>query len=128
MSADEFWDADDKVRRARLQNLAGETDRAYLVALRVSGSPALAEEVVQEAFARILSGPPLEDLGPHALRDYLLKTVRGMTIHTLESARAARQREEGQAMATRSEPVGPDENSARNEEARAELPQEERER
>jgi hypothetical protein len=40
--------------REQVAALARETDRAFLVAFRVTSSRALAEEAVQEAYARLL--------------------------------------------------------------------------
>ena len=38
--------------------LARESPRAYLIALRILGSPALAEEAVQDAYAKLIQRPP----------------------------------------------------------------------
>lgn len=53
-----------------------ETSRAPLLAylVRVSGNPDLAEEVLQEAYVRLLNASP-RDLRPEALRGWLLTTA-----------------------------------------------------
>ncbi|BDU70585.1 RNA polymerase sigma24 factor [Geothrix oryzae] len=53
-----------------------ETSRAPLLAylVRASGNPDLAEEVLQEAYVRLLNASP-RDLRPEALRGWLLTTA-----------------------------------------------------
>src|SRR5262245_52547732 len=63
--------------RQRLVELAGQADGAYLAALRATGSQALAEEAVQEAFAKLIR-LPIRDEGQAQARVYLIKTARSL--------------------------------------------------
>ncbi|MCK6471622.1 MAG: RNA polymerase sigma factor [Planctomycetes bacterium] len=111
---------------------AEQTDRAYMLALRTTGSPALAEEAVQEACVRILQRPP-EDRGDEAAAAYFLRTVHGVAVDLTRSSKHRRHREENHGVATEKNTRAPDEIAAARETARAAraalstLPQEERE-
>lgn len=78
--------------KERLSMLAKESDRAYLVALRAVGAPALAEEAVQEAFAKLVQRP-IEDRGVTETQVYFFKMVRGVAIDLLRSERGRKRRE-----------------------------------
>lgn len=123
---------DSKIWRRRMAGWKEQTDRAYMLALRTTGSPALAEEAVQEACMRILQNPP-EDRGDEAAAAYFLKVVRGVAVNLVLSSKNRRQREENHGVAAEKKVRAPDEIAAASETARAAraaletLPQEERE-
>ena len=75
--ADEIW-------RRRLAGWVGQTDRAYLLALRTTGAPDLAEEAVQQVYTRLLLRPP-EDRGEEAAMAYFLKAVHGAAVDLTRS-------------------------------------------
>lgn len=122
---------DSKIWRKRMAAWAEQTDRAYMLALRTTGSPALAEEAVQEACVRILQNPP-EDRGDEAAAAYYLKAVHGVAASMLRSSKHRRQREEIHGVPTEKNSRSPDEIAAAAETARAArvaletLPQDER--
>lgn len=117
--------------RKRMAAWAEQTDRAYMLALRTTGSPALAEEAVQEACVRILQNPP-EDRGDDAAAAYFLKAVHGVAANMLRSSKHRRQREEIHGVPTEKTHRSPDEIAAAAEIAKAAqaalegLPQDER--
>src|ERR1051325_3063696 len=67
-----------------IELLSTDTDRAYAIALRVTGNSALAEEAVQEAWIRLLRKPP-QDQGAEQVRAYLLKAVHGVAVNLTQS-------------------------------------------
>ncbi|MBE7464213.1 MAG: sigma-70 family RNA polymerase sigma factor [Planctomycetes bacterium] len=91
---------------AGLERLAGEADRAYCTALRVTGNPALAEEVVQETFLQLLRKPP-RDQGPEALLAYFLKAVHGRAVNALRASHRDKRREESFAVGEASKSSAP---------------------
>lgn len=109
---------DSKIWRKRMAAWAEQTDRAYMLALRTTGSPALAEEAVQEACVYILQNPP-EDRGDEAAAAYFLKAVHGMAVSTLRSSKHRRQREENHGVAAEKNSHSPEEIAAATETARA---------
>lgn len=109
---------DSKIWRTRMAAWAEQTDRAYMLALRTTGSPALAEEAVQEACVRILQRPP-EDRGDDAAAAYFLRTVHGVAVDLTRSSKYRRQREENHGVATEKNTRAPDEIAAARESARA---------
>lgn len=109
---------DSKIWRTRMAAWAEQTDRAYMLALRTTGSPALAEEAVQEACVRILQRPP-EDRGDDAAAAYFLRTVHGVAVDLTRSSKHRRQREENHGVATEKNTRAPDEIAAARETARA---------
>ncbi|MCC6475288.1 MAG: hypothetical protein IT514_16260, partial [Burkholderiales bacterium] len=102
---------DSKIWRTRMAAWAEQTDRAYMLALRTTGSPALAEEAVQEACVRILQRPP-EDRGDDAAAAYFLRTVHGVAVDLTRSSKHRRQREENHGVATEKTTRAPDEIAA----------------
>ncbi len=74
------------VRSADLTALV-QTERPFLwgLALRITGSAADADDVVQEAFARFLSHPPADQKAP--LRPWLLRVVTRLAIDVLRRRR-----------------------------------------
>lgn len=121
-----------KLTDTHIAGLMAQTDRAYHVALRATGVPALAEEAVQEAYAAMIQKPP-QDLGPDERVGYFFRTVRGIALNMQRSSRRQKVREEIHAMSNRPQAGGADEAAARNELASAarhamtDLPQDERE-
>src|ERR1051325_3928937 len=79
--------------RREVAALSEESHRAYLIAFRVTGSVAMAEEAVQEAFARVLQHPPPDTARSQALY-YLFKTVRNTAINLSKSSQHRKYREE----------------------------------
>ena len=77
--------------------LAAESPRAYLIALRITASPALAEEAVQEAYAKLLQ-LSLKDEGHAQAVVYFFKTVRGIAINLSRSTRNRKLREDEYAV------------------------------
>jgi RNA polymerase sigma-70 factor (ECF subfamily) len=118
--------------KQRVVALTTESSRAYLIALRIVGSPALAEEVVQEAYAKLLQHPlKNEDATQAAV--YLFKTIRSTAIDLSRSAKNRKQREDEYAVKHNTAFSSPDALSEASEVAQAaraaltELPLEERE-
>jgi RNA polymerase sigma-70 factor, ECF subfamily len=74
----------------RPESLPDHTDRLYRSALALSGSPADAEDLVQETFARVLARP--RTVGAGGELGYLMRVLRNTWID-LGRARAARPRE-----------------------------------
>jgi RNA polymerase sigma-70 factor (ECF subfamily) len=101
-----------------VESLTAEADRAYLVALRALGDPALAEDAVQEAYARLLRGP-LPDLLPGQRWAYWLKTVHGTAVNLAKSSAARRRREEEYVMVAQQTASTPDQEMVSAELARA---------
>ena len=118
--------------KRRVGELAQESPRAYLLALRVTGTPALAEEAVQEAYAKLLANP-LKDEGYDQAVVYLFKAVRGTALNLARSSRNRKQREDAYAVRRDTTSSAPDAVSETAEvasaarSALAELPPEERE-
>ena len=82
---------------------------AYGVALRVSGSPERAEEVVQDAFMKLWRNPSGFDPGRAALSTYLLTLVRNASIDMLRRSRPTTplEDEEGELLPIASLEAGP---------------------
>jgi RNA polymerase sigma-70 factor, ECF subfamily len=82
---------------------------AYGVALRVSGSPERAEEVVQDAFMKLWRNPGGFDPGRAALATYLLTLVRNASIDLLRRSRPTTplEDEEGELLPIASPEAGP---------------------
>jgi len=118
--------------RQRVVALTAESSRAYLIALRIVGSNALAEEVVQEAYAKLLQHP-LKDEDAAQATVYLFKTIRSTAIDLSRSAKNRRQREDEYAVKHTTASSSPEALSEALEVAQAarvaltELPLEERE-
>ena len=118
--------------KQRVVALTGESSRAYLIALRIVGSSALAEEVVQEAYAKLLQHP-LNNEDSARATVYLFKTVRSTAIDLSRSTKNRRQREDEYAVKQNTAFSSPDTLSEASEVAQAarvaltELPLEERE-
>jgi RNA polymerase sigma-70 factor (ECF subfamily) len=117
--------------KRRVAALIPESSNAYLIALRITGSPALAEEAVQEAFAKLLERP-LQDEGQSQAVVYLFKTVRGTAVNLAHSTRHRKQREDAYAVNRSADIPTPQQLSESSEVARAarqalsELPSDER--
>jgi RNA polymerase sigma-70 factor, ECF subfamily len=82
---------------------------AYGVALRVSGSPERAEEVVQDAFMKLWRNPAAFDPSRAALSTYLLTLIRNASIDTLRRSRPSMplEDEEGEMLPIASREAGP---------------------
>jgi RNA polymerase sigma-70 factor, ECF subfamily len=82
---------------------------AYGVALRVSGSPERAEEVVQDAFMKLWRNPTGFDPSRAALSTYLLTLVRNASIDMLRRSRPTMplEDEEGELLPIASLEAGP---------------------
>ena len=82
---------------------------AYGVALRVSGSPERAEEVVQDAFMKLWRNPSGFDPSRAALSTYLLTLVRNASIDILRRSRpiSPLEDEEGELLPIASLEAGP---------------------
>jgi RNA polymerase sigma-70 factor, ECF subfamily len=82
---------------------------AYGVALRVSGSPERAEEVVQDAFMKLWRNPSGFDPSRAALSTYLLTLVRNASIDMLRRSRPTTplEDEEGELLPIASLEAGP---------------------
>lgn len=106
-------------QRERIEALAAHADRAYLLALRICGSAAQAEEAVQEAYARLLLKPPPRDLGPEAALAYFLQATRYTAMDLSKSARRRKRREESHAMGEFRSAEAPDNSALRSEAAQA---------
>ncbi len=76
-----------------LELLSAEADRAYCTAMRVTKNPALAEEVVQDAFLQVLRKPPKVMEREQTLA-YFLKAVHGLGINAIRASRVRQRREE----------------------------------
>lgn len=88
--------------------------RAYHLALRVAGDPALAEDAVQDAYARILASPP-EDLGRELPAAYFLRAAYLSAITLRRGERLRRAREERYAMEERAGAPRPEQAAAERE-------------
>lgn len=67
------------------------------LARRVTGSPALGEEVTQDVFLRLWNDPERFDPGRGSLRSFLLAQTHGRAVDLLRSEGARRRREETEA-------------------------------
>lgn len=67
------------------------------LARRVTGSPALGEEVTQDVFLRLWNDPERFDPGRGSLRSFLLAQTHGRSVDLLRSEGARRRREETEA-------------------------------
>jgi RNA polymerase sigma-70 factor (ECF subfamily) len=107
---------------------------AYGLAVRVAGSPDLAEDAVQEAFLRVWRRAERYDASRGGPRAWFLRLVRNMVIDHLR-ARGSRDRAEVRSVAQAEDTQGPErpdeavvrgERATRVRAALAELPQEQR--
>jgi RNA polymerase sigma-70 factor (ECF subfamily) len=107
---------------------------AYGLALRVAGSPDLAEDAVQEAFLRVWRRAERYDAARGGPRAWFLRLVRNVVIDHLR-ARGSRDRAEVRSIAQGDDSPGPErpdeavvrsERATRVRAALAELPQEQR--
>jgi len=107
---------------------------AYGLALRVAGSPDLAEDAVQEAFLRVWRRAERYDVARGAPRAWFLRLVRNVVIDHLR-ARSSRDRAEVRSVAQVEDNPGPErpdeavvrtERATRVRTALAELPQDQR--
>lgn len=73
--------------------LLANVDRAYLVALRVTGSEHLAEEIVQEAYLKIVRKPDAE-VQPGRFLSYFLSLVHNTAVDSIRRKEAMRKREQ----------------------------------
>ena len=89
--SDDHW-------RKQVVGLLDQSNRGYLLALRATNEPAVAEEAVQEAYAHLLQRAPLP-LSRNQLVVYFFKIVRGIAIKMSMSSRSRRQREKRVASA-----------------------------
>ena len=79
-----------------------QTDRLYTLASRITGDPALAEDVVQETFLRVLqAGHPLPVRGDADA--WLARVATNLGIDEVRSRQARKRREVRHAMAAREE-------------------------
>jgi RNA polymerase sigma-70 factor, ECF subfamily len=107
---------------------------AYGLALRVAGSPDLAEDAVQEAFLRVWRRAERYDASRGGPRAWFLRLVRNVVIDHLR-ARGSRDRAEVRSVAQAEDSPGPErpdeavvrsERATRVRAALAELPQDQR--
>ena len=116
----------------RVAALTTESNRAFLIALRILDKPALAEEAVQDAYARMLEHPVDGLVGAQASL-YLFKTVRSVALNLSMSSQSRKQREEKHAVGIQETQPSPADAAEKAEAIRAaraalnQLPLEERE-